>query len=104
MMTSPQVKKRALDLGFDLCGVASAVDIEALAGLPQWLGRGYGGRMTYLNRSARVRSDIRRWLPSARSVVVVANLYNTDHPHHVEMADPAKARIARYAWATTITT
>ena len=98
MMTSPQVKKRALDLGFDLCGVASAVDIDALAGLPQWLGRGYGGRMTYLNRSARVRSDIRRWLPSARSVVVVANLYNTDHPHHVEMADPAQARIARYAW------
>ncbi|MCK7521279.1 MAG: DUF1730 domain-containing protein [Ignavibacteriales bacterium] len=26
------------------------------------------------------------------------NLYNTDHPRHVEMADPARARIARYAW------
>jgi epoxyqueuosine reductase len=54
--------------------------------------------MTYLNRTARVRADVRRWLPSARSVVVVANIYNTGHPHHVEIADAGRARIARYAW------
>ena len=30
--------------------------------------------------------------------MAVAALYNTEHPHHVEMADPARARIARYAW------
>lgn len=98
MMTSDQVKVRARALGFDLCGVAPAGGFEELAALPQWLGRGFGGRMTYLNRTARVRADIRRWLPSARSVVVVASLYNTDRPHHVEMADPARARVARYAW------
>jgi epoxyqueuosine reductase len=98
MMTSPQVKQRALELGFDLCGIAQAGDVEELARLPQWLAAGYGGRMTYLNRTARVRADVRRWLPSARSVVAVAALYNTDRPHHVEMADPARARIARYAW------
>ncbi len=77
---------------------ACRASVEELARLPQWLARGFGGRMTYLNRTARVRADVRRWLPSARSVVVVANLYNTDHPHHVEMADPSRARIARYAW------
>jgi epoxyqueuosine reductase len=98
MMTSRQVKQRALEVGFDLCGIAPAGDVEALTRLPQWLAGGYGGRMTYLNRTARVRADVRRWLPSARSVVVVAALYNTDRPHHVEMADPARARIARYAW------
>jgi epoxyqueuosine reductase len=31
-------------------------------------------------------------------VVAVASIYNTSHPHHVEIADPARARIARYAW------
>ena len=98
MMTSSQVKQRALACGFDLCGIAPAGDVAELARLPEWLARGYAGRMTYLNRTARVRADIRRWLPSARSVVAVANLYDTDHPHHVEMADPARARIARYAW------
>jgi epoxyqueuosine reductase len=98
MLTSHQVKDGAARFGFDLCGVAPAGDIEELARLPQWLARGYGGRMTYLDRTARVRADVRRWLPSARSVVVVANLYNTDKAHHVEMTDPAQARIARYAW------
>ncbi len=97
-MTSCQVKQRALELGFDLCGIAPARDFEELARLPQWLARGYGGRMTYLNRTTRVRADVRRWLPSARSVVAVACLYNTDRPGHVEMADPTRARIARYAW------
>ena len=98
MMTSDQVKARARALGFDLCGVARAEAIGELSRLPEWLARGFGGRMTYLNRSARVRADITRWLPSARSVVAVAALYQTDRPHHVEMADPGRARVARYAW------
>jgi epoxyqueuosine reductase len=98
LLDSASVKARAFELGFNLCGIAPAGDAEELQRLALWLGRGYGGRMTYLNRTARVRADVRRWLPSARSVVVVADLYNTDHPHHVELADPACARIARYAW------
>jgi len=98
MLTAPLVKERATLLGFDLCGIAPAQDLAELARLPQWLARGYGGRMTYLNRTARVRADVRRWLPSARSVVAVACLYNTDRPGHVEMADSTRARVARYAW------
>jgi epoxyqueuosine reductase len=98
MLTSPHLKQRALDLGFDLCGIAPAAGVAELLRLQEWLARGYGGRMTYLNRTARVRADIRRWLPSARSVVVVANVHHTGHPHHVEIDDPSRARIARYAW------
>lgn len=98
LLDSDRVKARAVELGFDLCGIAAAGGADELSRLGEWLARGFGGRMTYLNRSARVRADIRRWLPSARSIVAVASLYNTDHPHHVELADPARARIARYAW------
>ena len=98
MLTSQLVKERASLLGFDLCGIAGVAGVDELARLPEWLGRGFGGRMTYLNRTARVRADIRGWLPSARAIVAVANIYNTDHPHHVEMADPSQARVARYAW------
>ena len=97
-LSSARVKARAVELGFDLCGIAPAGDVDTLQQLARWLGRGFGGRMTYLNRTARVRADVRRWLPSARAVVVVANIYNTRHPHHVELADAGRARIARYAW------
>ena len=98
MLTSTAIKSKALDLGFDLCGVAPAVDLPELQFLPDWLARGYGGRMTYLNRTARRRADVRAWLPSARSVVVVACVYNTAEPYSVERDDAGEALVARYAW------
>jgi epoxyqueuosine reductase len=54
--------------------------------------------MTYLNRTAAKRADVRRWLPSARSVICVACVYHTDHPLSVEAHDTGEALIARYAW------
>jgi len=98
MLTSPQIKARARELGFDLCGIAPVGDCAELAHLPAWLAEGYAGRMTYMNRSAKRRSDIRRWLPSAQSVIVVACLYNTDRPYSTEIADAGTALVSRYAW------
>jgi epoxyqueuosine reductase len=69
-----------------------------LTHLPAWLAEGRAGRMTYLNRTARRRADVREWLPSARSVIVVACLYNVERPYSIEVADPGVALIARYAW------
>jgi epoxyqueuosine reductase len=54
--------------------------------------------MAYLERSADRRADVRRVLPSARSVIVTATVYNTDRPYSTERADPSRAEIARYAW------
>jgi epoxyqueuosine reductase len=62
------------------------------------LSRGYGATMGYLSRSAERRADVRRVLPSARSVIVVAAVYNTNRPYSTECADPSRAHVARYAW------
>ena len=98
MLTSKQIKERATHLGFDLCGIAPAGDFSELAALAEWLRRGRAGRMTYLNRTAKTRADVRRWLASARSVICVASVYHTDRPLSVEARDPGEALIARYAW------
>ena len=98
MLTVELVKTRALELGFDLCGIAPIDSFVELTALPGWLARGFGGRMTYLNRTARKRADVRHWLPSARSVVSVASLYHTERPYAVERSDPRRAGLARYAW------
>jgi epoxyqueuosine reductase len=37
-------------------------------------------------------------MPSARSVIALATMYNTDRPYSTEIADPSAALIARYAW------
>ena len=94
-MTSEEIKARAAELGFDLCGIAPAGAFKELAFLPEWLSRGYAGEMGYLHRSAERRADVRAVMPSARSVIALATVYNTDRPYSTEIADPAAALIAR---------
>ncbi len=54
--------------------------------------------MAYLHRTAERRADVRHVLPSARTVIVTATVYNTDRPYSTESADAPAAQIARYAW------
>ena len=98
MLTSDDVKGRAESLGFDLCGVAPAEALPELTFLQTWLGKGYAGEMRYMARTAKRRADVRQVLPSARSVVVLRTVYNTDRPYSVECGDPGAAEVSRYAW------
>jgi epoxyqueuosine reductase len=97
-LSSADIKGKASELGFDACGIAEAGDFPELAFFAEWLAGGYAASMTYLARSAALRSDIRRVLPSARSVIATATVYNTDRPYSTECADPSRAQVARYAW------
>ena len=95
---SSDVKRHALSLGFDVCGVAPAAALPELQFLPEWLARGYAGDMIYLHKSAAARSDIRNFLSSARSVIVAGAIYNTDGPGSGGRdPGPGHVRIARYA-------
>ena len=98
MLTSEQIKTRAREIGFDVCGVAAASDHPELSFFREWLDRGYAGDMAYLQRSADRRADVRRVLPSARTVIVTGTIYNAERPYSIECADPDRAHIARYAW------
>jgi epoxyqueuosine reductase len=97
-LTSAEVKAKALEIGFDACGVAPADGLPELGFFREWLDRGYAGAMGYLHRSAARRADVRHVLPSARTVIVAAASYNTDRPYSTECRDPARAHVARYAW------
>jgi epoxyqueuosine reductase len=97
-LTAEGIKAQARTLGFDACGVAPAADLPELDFFSEWIARGYAGSMAYLERSADRRADVRRVLPSARTVIVTATVYNTARPYSTESADPGRAHIARYAW------
>ena len=98
MVTSDAVKTRARELGFDLCGVAPARAFPELTALRDWLDRGHAGDMAYMARTADRRADVRAVMPSARSVVALGTLYNTDRPYSTEIDGPETALISRYAW------
>jgi epoxyqueuosine reductase len=97
-LTSAAIKAKALELGFDACGIAPAADLPELGFFRDWLDRGYAGTMSYLHRSAARRADVRRILPSARTVIVVGANYNTDRPYSIACPERDRAHIARYAW------
>jgi len=99
------VKGRARDEGFDLVGVAPATPPPRAAAFRDWIAAGRHGEMAYLERRAAERSDPRRVLPGAESIVAVGFLYAPPEgdagppPDSVEPAEPSESlgRIARYA-------
>jgi epoxyqueuosine reductase len=97
MVTGAAIKAKAREIGFDLCGVAPAEAFPELAFLREWIDRGYAGTMGYLPRSAERRSDVRRVLPSARSVIMIGVVYNDGRQYSTERNDPSRGEVARYA-------
>ena len=71
-------------LGFSLCGVVPLERFPEHAAFDEWLRRGYGGAMGYLADPKRREPE--QVLEGARSVIVCALNYNTDHPYSNEAA------------------
>jgi epoxyqueuosine reductase len=106
MSLSATVKQRALEVGFDLAGVAPLSVWKDLEFARTWVERGFGGEMHYLQNPKR--RDPRHILPSARSMVCVGLVYNTPLPYSTEVrsqesgvssnAAGPRAWVSRYAW------
>jgi epoxyqueuosine reductase len=92
------IKRKALELGFDACGIAPPGNLPELGYLKDWVANGYAGEMAFLAKSVDQRADARGALKSAQSVIVTATLYNTGRPFSIECADRSTAHVARYAW------
>lgn len=74
MIEAAQVKQRARELGFDLCGIARARRLPAER-LDRWLERGWDAGLDYVRARREERLDPALLLPNAASVIVVACSY-----------------------------
>ena len=89
----------ARESGFELAGIASAEPTLESLFYPQWIARGYHGKMRYLEgRRGEMRRDPRSLLPSARSVIAVGQVYNSPHPYSTAFESETRGWISRYAW------
>src|SRR6266850_5665794 len=90
------IRQRALAEGFEKVGIVPAEPLDTARNqLVEWLARGYHGTMAWMSRDPELRTDPRKLLPNARSVVVVAKNYYTPSTH---MNDSATGKVSRYAW------
>lgn len=99
-LTVQRIKAVASDLGFNLCGVAPAEPSPTLLAYLRWIERGMHGAMGYLARADRVgrRQDLREIMPGAKSLIVVGLDYHARFADEKTLNDPARGRIASYAW------
>jgi epoxyqueuosine reductase len=97
------IKSAAAGAGFDLAGIAPAGDHRELEFFPAWISAGHAGEMKYMEardeRGELKRAALSRVAPWAKSVIVCAINYNTDHPYSTEVKDPSRGWISRYAWS-----
>ena len=97
------VKQTAHEAGFELAGIAPVRDFSELNHFPDWIAAGHAGEMKYMeardDAGQLKRSSLRSAAPWARSVIVCAINYNTEHPYSTQFDDPGHGWISRYAWS-----
>lgn len=89
------IKKKALALGFDYCGISKAEKLEKEeANLEAWLSKGYHGKMSYMENHFDKRLDPTKLVSGAKSVITL--LYN--YYPGPEQETPSTYKIAKYAY------
>jgi epoxyqueuosine reductase len=77
--SSEQIRDKASELGFDLCGIARAGKLSACEErLINWCSDGMHDKMNYLTRDPEKRADPDKLFPGAKSIVVTGLNYYTD--------------------------
>ncbi len=93
-LEAAQVKARARELGFDLCGIARAHPLDP-ALLDRWLAHGWDAELPYVRERRAERLDPSLLVPGAASVIVVASSY-APAPGDPQPAE-GELVVARYA-------
>lgn len=97
-----KIKAKALDLGFDFCGIAKADFLaEEAPRLEAWLTRNMHGQMGYMANHFDKRLDPRLLVDGAKSVVsVLLNYYPGNEPEQRLPEGDDDFKISKYAYGT----
>jgi epoxyqueuosine reductase len=88
------VKKTAITLGFDYCGIAKVQPLDEDAKrLEQWLNKGMHGTMQYMERFFDLRIDPEKLVPGAKSVISLLMNYFPQ-----EKQNDFTPKISKYAY------
>src|SRR5204863_5203086 len=89
-----EIKREALRLGFDSCGISKAEMLNEEARLLEaWLNQRMNGKMDYMANHFDKRVDPRKLVDGARSVISLSYNYFTE----TKQQDETAPRIAMYA-------
>ena len=89
------IKQKAFELGFSHIGFSKAGFLEKEArDLEKWLSNNYHGKMQYMENHFDLRTDPRKLVHGAKSVITILYNYFTDK----KQVDPEAPKISKYAY------
>lgn len=89
------IKQKAHELGFEEIGISKAVFLNDEAKkLERWLNQNHHGEMAYMANHFDLRTDPRKLVPGAKSVISLSYNYFTD----LQQEDPNSPKISKYAY------
>jgi epoxyqueuosine reductase len=88
-----RIKRKAIELGFQECGITDLSPPPHGDALQRWLTRGMAGTMTYMHRQMRRRLIPQDIVAGATRAVVVTRFYDNPDPP----LPPRHGRVAKYA-------
>lgn len=89
------IKKKAIELGFDICGIAAARPLnEREEILKNWCSAGMNDCMNYLSKDFEKRINPNYLVPGAKSLIVTGLSYYTDK----KQKEPDVPVLSRYAY------
>tara|TARA_B100000497_G_C7652232_1_gene392439 strand:- start:589 stop:1518 length:930 start_codon:yes stop_codon:yes gene_type:complete len=89
------IKQKAFELGFSHIGISKAGFLEKEArDLEKWLSNNYHGKMQYMENHFDLRTDPRKLVHGAKSVITILCNYFTDK----KQVDPEAPKISKYAY------
>jgi epoxyqueuosine reductase len=92
------VREKAKSLGFESAGFSKAEQMEPEARrLEEWLNKGYHGTMHWMENHFDKRTDPRKLVPGARSVVSVICNYYDSKADEKQIVNADKPKISKYA-------
>jgi epoxyqueuosine reductase len=95
-LTNETVIQKAKSIGFNLVGFAKAEILEEESKhLKIWLEKNYQAGMDYMGKNFDKRTDVKKILPEAKSVISLGLNYYTQEKYSNKMD---KGKVSRYAW------
>ncbi len=88
-----RIKSKAIELGFQKCGITDLSPPPHGDALQRWVNGGMAGTMTYMHRQMRRRLEPDRIVAGASRAVVVTRFYDTPDPP----LPSGHGRVAKYA-------
>ena len=93
-----ELKGRASELGFALCGVTLAAEPGRLQHLHRWLDEGFAANMAFLEDRRGAYQHPKFVLEGCRSLLMLGLPYlSAEHTREPDSVQPGQARVARYA-------